>query len=145
MPHGWLASWSTPGTCCKIWVSSFAVAGWITRRDVAGRARGTRDEPGLHPDPAVGDRGVDAGHLDRVDVDALPVRQRVPLVGPPLGYRVEHARRLAGQAQPGVLAEAERTQVVVLHLRRDRFDDLRHADVTGVRDDSRDRVSLAAM
>src|SRR5215469_13259870 len=36
IPHGWLASWSTAGTCCRIEISSRAVFALITRRDGDG-------------------------------------------------------------------------------------------------------------
>ena len=38
MPHGWSAVSSTPGTCCRIEISSLAVFGWITRVDFDGAA-----------------------------------------------------------------------------------------------------------
>src|SRR4029077_13310137 len=36
--HGALPAASSPGTCCRIWTSSCAVFGWITRRDGDGAA-----------------------------------------------------------------------------------------------------------
>ena len=82
---------STQGTCCRMPISSWAVLAWMTRwlagSGAARTGRWRRWCPprwGVDPDAAVGDRGVDAGHLDRGDRDALAERQGVPLVTPPL-------------------------------------------------------------
>src|SRR5436190_817190 len=77
------------------------------RRDLPVLAHRAPDQAGLDPDAAVGDGGVDAGHLERGHRDPLADRDRSH-AGPRPSIGGEHdAGRLAGEPQPGGVPEPE--------------------------------------
>ncbi len=103
---------------------------------------------GRDPDTAVGDRGVDSGHLQGGHVNALAERDLVTGVAGaagPLAGRSEQAAARAGQVQAGIRADAERAEHAVLLSRGDVVRHLDHAVVERVRDDPGDRVALGLM
>src|SRR5712692_12082163 len=87
--------------------------------ELPASARRAGDDRRLDPYSLVGDRRVHAGHLDGIDPDALPERERVPLVPCPPGRGSEQTRSLAGQIHAGGRPDAEIPEVLVLDARAD--------------------------
>ncbi len=91
------------------------------------------DESGLEPDAVVGDRLVDAGHLQRGHRVALAVGQGLERGGPPVLRLRQQPVLLAGEVQPGRLAHAELALVLVELLAADPVREQDRADVAGLR------------
>ena len=101
-----------------------------TAVDGADDVRGSQD-------PAVGDRVIDLGHLDRRDELALADRQVAHRRSRVFVQRQGHARFLAGQFHAGGRAEAEAMHPFVEAFRAIERADLDRADVARAREDLR--------